>query len=68
MSVTTLSDVAELPAVTDAVEIDLTGTQVADLGWIDRAAQLRELRLIGTPAAGHDEALALAKRGVTVID
>ena len=54
--------------MTDAVELDLTGTQVADLGWIARAAELRELRLIGTPAAGHAEARALAKRGVTVID
>jgi hypothetical protein len=54
--------------VTDAVELDLTGTQVADLGWIARAAELRELRLIGAPAAGRAEARALAKLGVTVID
>ena len=64
----TLIDVAELPAVTDAVELDLTGTQVADLGWIARAAELRELRLVGAPAARRAEARALAKHGVTVID
>jgi hypothetical protein len=54
--------------VTDAAELDLTGTQVADLGWIDRAAALRVLRLIGAPAAGHTEAHALSGRGITVVD
>jgi Leucine-rich repeat (LRR) protein len=66
--ITTLAEVAQLPAVTDAAELDLTGTQVADLGWIDRAAALRVLRLIGAPAAGHAEARALSGRGVTVVD
>jgi len=67
-AVTTLADVADLPAVANAVQLDLTGTQVADLGWLERVPGLRELRLIGAPAAGGDQARALAERGVTVID
>lgn len=54
--------------MTDADELDLTGTRVTDLSWVNQAAALRVLRLIGTPAAGQDEARALAGRGLTVID
>jgi hypothetical protein len=60
--VTTLMDVSDLPAVSDAAELDLTSTQVADLSWIGRAAALRELRLRGAPAAGRAEARASGAR------
>ena len=44
-----LSPVAALPAIRDAEQLDLSGTQLSSLIDLGRAPRLRELRAIGTP-------------------